>query len=60
MEYTEEQKKRAQECSEKVNALLKEHNCVIDTRVIIDNKGTQIQTSVIAQPILTKIPKLII
>lgn len=55
-QYTEEQKKRANECSEKVNKVLREYNCDISARVIINEKGTIIQKAIIANPtIITNI-----
>jgi hypothetical protein len=50
MQPTEEQQKRAKECSDKVNAILKEYNCSMKPLVIIDANGVQIRVPITAEP----------
>lgn len=49
MNISDEEKKRAQECSAEVTEVLKKHNCQISARVIITELGTQIQTAIVAK-----------
>lgn len=50
-EFSEEQKKRADDCLKEINEILKKYNCTISaTAIIKDNGSMRIEKSIVTLP----------